>query len=619
MNASELDWDDRTDLENATRGLVGRLDPCIIRDATGSVVWDNERWSFLEQDCPQTAHPSLWRQARLNALDGLFEVVPGVYQIRGFDISNMTLVEGDTGVVVIDPLISEECAAAGLALYRSHRGERPVSAVVYTHSHLDHFGGVGGVVDRAEVTAGRVPVFAPEGFMEHAVGENVIAGPAMLVRAAYMYGRSLPTDPSGMIGFGLGQATSNGRFGLIAPTALITRTGEELVVDGIRMVFQLTPGTEAPSEMNFLLPDHRVLLVAENANHTLHNVLTLRGAEVRDAQAWAGYLTETVQLFADRAEVLIGSHHWPTWGREELTALLCEQRDAYAYLHDQTVRLMNRGLTATEIAEELQEFPGELGSAWHARGYYGSLSHNSKAVYQRYMGWYDGNPAHLWQLPPEDAGRRYVAFMGGTEAVVKKARESFDAGDLRWVAEVLNHVLFADPGHTGARELQAATFERLAHSAENGTWRNFYLCGAQELRQPADVRRTTVGTSGGAMVPALSTLQIFQSWAVRLDGPAAAAHRLQLRWEFTDTAETWTLLLANGVLTPMRGDAPGGGQSDVVLRLTRAEFNRGLMGTTDFASAVAAGTISVEGDRQALLILLGLLEEPALTFPIALP
>ncbi|WP_435229648.1 alkyl/aryl-sulfatase [Streptomyces sp. Tue6028] len=620
MNASELDWDDPTDLKNATRGLVGRLDPCIIRDATGRVVWDNERWTFLEQDCPETANPSLWRQARLNAVDGLFEVVPGVYQIRGFDISNMTVVEGDTGVVVIDPLISEECAAAGLALYRSHRGERPVSAVVYTHSHLDHFGGVGGVVERADVTAGRVPVIAPEGFMEHAVGENVIAGPAMLVRAGYMYGRSLSADPKGMIGFGLGQATSDGRVGLIAPTALITSTGEELVVDGVRLVFQLTPGTEAPSEMNFLLPDHRVLLVAENANHTLHNVLTLRGAEVRDAQAWAGYLTETVQLFADRADVLIGSHHWPTWGRAELTALLSEQRDAYAYLHDQTVRLMNLGLIATEIAEELQEFPGVLGSAWHARGYYGTLSHNSKAVYQRYMGWYDGNPAHLWQLPPAEAGRRYIDFMGGAEAVVSKARESFDAGDLRWVAEVLNHVLFAEPDHTEARELQAATFERLAHGAESGIWRNFYLCGARELRQPAEVRRATVeGSPDLTMIPALSTLQIFQAWAVRLDGPAAAAHRLLLRWEFTDTAETWTLLLANGVLTPMRGDAPGGGQPDVVIRLTRTEFDRVLCGTATFAAAVTAGGISVEGDLQALPTLLGLLEEPARTFPIALP
>ncbi|MGW5641650.1 alkyl/aryl-sulfatase [Saccharopolyspora sp. NPDC003752] len=616
---SELDRDDTADMHDAVRGLVGRLEPGIIRDAAGRVVWDNDRWSFLGADCPETANPSLWRQGRLNAVDGLFEVVPGVYQVRGFDVSNMTLVEGEQGVVVIDPLISEECAAAGLALYRGHRGHRAVTGVVYTHSHTDHFGGVGGVVDEADVSAGRVPVIAPAGFMEHAVSENIFAGPAMLARARYMYGSHLVAGPGGAIGFGLGQGTSTGRVGLIAPTEVVDRTGAELVVDEVRMVFQLTPGTEAPSEMNFLLPEQRVLLVAENASHTLHNVLTLRGAEVRDARAWAGYLTETIQLFADRAEVLVGSHHWPTWGRAELTRFLSEQRDAYAYLHDQTVRLMNRGLTGAEIAEELQEFPPSLAGAWHARGYYGSLSHNSKAVYQRYMGWFDGNPAHLWQLPPVEAAKRYVDFMGGADRVVEKAREAFESGDLRWVAEVVNHVLFAEPDHAEARELQAATFERLGYGAENGTWRNFYLSGARELRQPAAERRTTTGGVNRAMVPALSTEQLFQSWAVRLDGPTAAAHRMQLRWEFAEPAEVWTLQLANGVLTPMRGEAAGDDRPNAVLRLERAVFDRIMSGRTAFPDAIAAGEVTIEGDVEALTTLLGLLEEPARAFPIALP
>ncbi|MEV5540303.1 alkyl sulfatase dimerization domain-containing protein [Saccharopolyspora shandongensis] len=619
MTAPELDWDDTADWQNATRGLLGRLDPCIIRDASGRVVWDNERWSFLETDCPVTANSSLWRQGRLNAVDGLFEVVSGVYQVRGFDVSNMTLVEGETGVIVVDPLVSEECAAAGLALYRRHRGGRPVTGVVYTHSHTDHFGGVGGVVDQADVAGQRVPVIAPAGFMEHAVSENVFAGPAMLARARYMFGRGLPAGPADMIGFGLGQGTSAGRVGLIAPTESVTRTGQELAIDGVRMIFQLTPGTEAPSEMNFLLPEQRVLLVAENANHTLHNVLTLRGAEVRDARAWAGYLTETIQLFADRADVLAGSHHWPTWGRAELVRFLSEQRDAYAYLHDQAVRLMNRGLTGPEIAEELQEFPPSLAKAWHARGYYGSLSHNIKAVYQRYMGWFDGNPAHLWQHPPVEAARRYVDFMDGADAVVEKARKSFDDGDLRWVAEVLNHVLFAEPDHIEARELQAATFERLGHGAENGTWRNFYLSGARELRQPTEERRNIAGGFSTGMVPALSTEQLFQSWAVRLDGPAAAAHRLMLRWDFVDRAETWTLLLANGVLTPLRGDAIGGEQPDAVLQLDRPVFDRVLAGRTNFPDAIDAGEVVIEGHQQALWTLLGLLEQPARSFPIALP
>lgn len=611
--------DDSADMHDAVRGRVGRNESGLVHDATGRVVWDGERWSFLQQECPDTANPSLWRQSRLNAVDGLFEVVPGVYQVRGFDVSNMTLVEGQRGVVVIDPLISEECAAAGLALYRAHRGQRPVTGVVYTHSHLDHFGGVGGVVDEADVAAGRIPVIAPSGFMEHAVSENVFAGPAMLARARYMYGSHLTAGPEGTIGFGLAQGTSTGRSGLIAPTEIVERTGAELVLDAVRMVFQLTPGTEAPSELNLMLPDQRVLLVAENASHTLHNVLTLRGAEVRDAQAWAGYLTETIQLFADRAEVLVGSHHWPTWGRAELTRFLSEQRDAYAYLHDQTVRLMNRGLTGAEIAEELQEFPAALAGAWHVRGYYGSLSHNSKAIYQRYMGWFDGNPAHLWQLPPAEAAERYVDFMGGPDRVVEKSRESFEAGELRWVAEVLNHVLFAEPDHAEARFLQAATFERLGYGAENGTWRNFYLSGARELRQPTGERRNTTSGVNQSMVPALSTGQLFRTWAVRLDGPAAASHHMQLRWEFAEPAEVWTLQLHNGVLTPMPGESSGDQRPDAVLRLARAVFDRIVSGRTTFSDAIAAGELTVEGDAEALTTLLGLLEEPARTFPIALP
>lgn len=395
----ELDWDDTTDRTNATRGLIDKLEPCVVRNAAGRVVWDNDRWDFLNKDeCPDTVHPSLWRQSRLNTAQGLFEVAPGIYQVRGLDVSNMTIIEGETGVVVVDPLTSKEVAAEALGLYTRNRGERPVKAVIYTHSHGDHFGGVLGVTTHAAVETGACAVVAPDGFMDHAVSENVFAGPAMLRRAVYMYGRSLPVGPEASVGFGLGQALSTGTVGLIAPTQSITATGQELVLDGVRLVFQLTPDTEAPSEMNFYLPDHRVLLIAENVNHSLHNVLTLRGAQVRDAHAWASYITESIQLF-EGAEILVGSHNWPTWGHDDVMRMLTQQRDAYAYLHDQTVRLMNQGLTGPEIAEEIHSFPGELGKAWSVRGYYGSLSHNVKAVYQRYMGWYDGNPAHLWQHP----------------------------------------------------------------------------------------------------------------------------------------------------------------------------------------------------------------------------
>ncbi|MFH8616390.1 alkyl/aryl-sulfatase [Streptomyces sp. NPDC017979] len=618
-----LDWDDPTDFANASRGRVDFLDPCVIENAEGRVVWDHERWSFLADDCPDTAHPSLWRQGRLNALHGLFEVADGVYQIRGFDVSNMTIVEGPTGLVVVDPLISEECAAAGLALYRKNRGGAlPVAAVVYSHSHTDHFGGVHGVVDEADVKAGRVRIVAPEGFMEEVVGENVVAGPAMLRRAQYMYGVGLPAAPEGAIGFGLGQGTSSGRVGLIPPTDLVTETGEVFELGGVRLEFQLTPGTEAPAEMNFLLPDRGVLLVAENANHTLHNVLTLRGALVRDAQAWASYLTETITLYAHRSDVLIGSHHWPTWGRAELTRMLSEQRDAYAYLHDQTVRLMNQGLTGPEIAEELAEFPPQLAAAWHARGYYGSLSHNVKAVYQRYMGWFDGNPAHLWQHPPVAAARRYVDFMGGADAVVTKARETAAAGDLRFAAEVLNHVVFAEPDHREARELQAETFERLAYACENGTWRNFYLSGARELRDVSG--RTPKGSgsgSGGGIAWGLPAHHVFTALAVRVDGPRAAAHRLVMRWEFTAedaVVDVWTLLLANGVLTPMRGEVPGE-QPQVEVSTTLDVLLGVLGGRTTTAEAERAGRAAIRGDAAVLDTFFTLLQPPRPGFPIALP
>ncbi|MEU1144498.1 alkyl/aryl-sulfatase [Streptomyces sp. NPDC005863] len=611
-----LAWDDVQDFADADRGLLGRLRPGRVTDADGSVVWDADAYGFLDEECPPTAHPALWRQSRLVARQGLYEVVPGIYQVRGLDLSNITFVEGDRGVIVVDPLISAEVAAAALALYREHRGKRPVTAVIYTHSHVDHFGGVRGVVDAAEVADGRVPVIAPAGFLEHAASENVFTGTAMARRASYMYGAALPKGPAGQIGCGLGQTTSTGSVGLIAPTLDVTRTGQEETVDGVRVVFQLTPGTEAPAEMNFHFPELRVLCVAENACHTLHNVLTLRGALVRDPSAWARYLTETIRLYAEDTDVVFGSHHWPTWGQDRAVRFLEEQRDAYAYLHDQSVRLINAGHTGAEIGEELR-FPPGLERAWHARGYYGSLSHNAKAVYQRYMGWFDGNPTHLWQHPPTESARRYVEFMGGADAVVGKARTSYEAGDLRWVAEVLGHVLFAEPEHAGARALQADTFERIGQGSECGPWRNFYLMGAAELR---DGVLGTPTRSAPDILAALTAEQIFQSMAVRLNGPRAAeAGRLVLRWEFTDTGEDWTLLLSNGALTPMRGDAPRGERPVATLRLARTTLDAVLGGRTTFAAEIAGGGVTLDGDAQALLTFGGLLDAPDPDFAIVTP
>jgi alkyl sulfatase BDS1-like metallo-beta-lactamase superfamily hydrolase len=502
-------------------------------------------------------------------------------------------------------LISIETAAAALALYREHRGDRPVVGVVYTHSHVDHFAGVKGVTTQADVDAGRCPIIAPDGFLEHAVSENIYAGTAMTRRAAYMYGPVLARGPEGQVGAGLGQTTSIGTISLIAPTDVIVATGEERVVDGIRMEFQLTPGTEAPAEMNLLFPDHRALCMAENATHVLHNVLTIRGALVRDARTWSRYITEAIELFGDRADVEFASHHWPTWGRERFIAYLELQRDLYAYLHDQTLRLLNRGLTGIEIAEEI-ELPPALERAWHARGYYGSVSHNVKAIYQRYLGWYDGNPAHLWQHAPVEAGRRYVAAMGGADAVLTHARAAFDEGDFRWVAELVNHVVFAEPDNAAARALQADALEQLGFGSENGTWRSAYLSGAVELRHGSF--GTPVLTSSPDFLGALAPEQIFDAIAIRVDGPKAWGESLSIGIALTDAGESYRLELRNGVLVHRRAPVDG---ADVVMRLPRAALVGLLGGQMD--------GVSIEGDPTVLGRLMAVLEAPDPDFAIVTP
>ena len=474
---SAADFGDRADFANSDRGFIGTLEPMVIKAADGRVVWDMDSWGFLDGACPDTVNPSLWRQAQLTAKHGLYAVTDGIYQVRGFDMSNMTLVESDHGVIVIDPLISQEVAAAALALYRKHRGDRAVTAVIYTHAHLDHFGGVLGVVDADT----KVPILAPEHFLEHAVSENVYAGGAMLRRSYYYAAIGLPKSATGTLGIGLGAGGSTGTVGLIAPTVQITRTGQQEVLDGVRVVFQLTPATECPAEMNFYFPDKRALCMAENATHNMHNLLTLRGAQVRDPRIWSRYLAEAIELFARQSDVAFASHHWPTWVTDDIVAFLTQQRDLYAYLHDQTLRLINQGYIHSEIAE-MVELPPELDRAWHARGYYGSANHNLKAIYQRYLGWYDANPAHLWQHPPEAAGSRYVQAFGGVAATVAKARDFFAQGDPRFAAELASHAVFAEPDNDAARELLAAVLERLGYGAENATWRNSYLTGAKELR-----------------------------------------------------------------------------------------------------------------------------------------
>jgi len=602
-----LPFDDTTDFEDAARGLLGRLEPCVVRADDGRIVWDNDSYKFLDGAAPATVNPSLWRQSKLVAMDGLFEVVPGIYQVRGLDLSNVTFVEGTTGILVIDPLISRETAAAALALYRTHRGDRPVVAVMYTHSHADHYGGVKGVTTQADVDAGRCAIIAPEGFLEHAVAENVYAGTAMARRAGYMYGAALDRGPEGQVGAGLGQTVSTGTMTLIRPTDSIGSTGETREIDGIRMEFQITPGTEAPAEMNILFPDHAALCMAENATHTLHNLLTLRGAVVRDPNIWALYMTESIDRFIDRTDVVFASHHWPTWGRDRIRLFLSQQRDLYAYLHDQTLRMLNKGMVGAEIAEAMV-MPPALEAAWNTRGYYGSVSHNVKAIYQRYMGWYDGNPANLWKHTPVEAAKRYVAAMGGAAAVLDVAGDAYAIGDFRWVTEILNHVLFADPTNEAAKALQADAFEQLGFGAENGTWRSVYLAGAYELRRGSFGTPTT--TAAPDLMAALTPGQLFDAIAIRVDGPKAWNEHITIGIVIDEDGATtsYRLELANGVL--IHHVAPLGG-ADLVIRTPAASLPGLLAGQTT--------GMTFEGDMAALGRLTAVLEAPDPDFAIVTP
>ncbi|OSY49775.1 MBL fold metallo-hydrolase [Streptomyces fradiae ATCC 10745 = DSM 40063] len=593
---------DERDFEDADRGFVGRSGTRQITATDGRVVWDLDAYAFMEGDAPETVHPSLWRQGRLLIKDGLFEVVPGIYQLRGFDLSVMSVIEGDSGVVVVDPLVSKETAAAAFALYTEHRGVRPVVAVIYSHSHIDHFGGVKGVVSEDDVRSGRTQIIAPHGFMEHAASENVFAGTAMARRAGYMYGAALEKGPAGQVGTGLGQTVSTGEATLIPPTVHVTETGQTLTVDGVRIVFQVTPGTEAPAEMNFYLPDHRALCTAENTSHTLHNVLTIRGAQVRDARAWADYLTQTISLWGDELDVVFASHHWPTWGRAQGVEFLGLQRDLYSYLHDQTLRLLNQGYVGPEIAEMLR-MPPALEAVWSTRGYYGSVSHNVKAVYQRYMGWYDGNPAHLWAHPPVAAAQRYITAMGGVDAAVGIARQAFDEGDYRWAVEVLNHVLFADEDHIPARALQADALEQLGFGAENGTWRNAFLSGAHELRHGRFGTPTTAAAPD--IMAALTVEQVFAGIGVRIDGPRAWDEHIVLSWVLTDEERTHVLEVRNGALNQRVADAPAPGST--TFTLTRPVLISLLTGARELPAALAEGSVSVDGDPADLGRLVDLL------------
>jgi alkyl sulfatase BDS1-like metallo-beta-lactamase superfamily hydrolase len=612
--AARLNLADDADLERVRHGRLGGLDRLVVHhDKLGQPILDTADWDFLDDDAPPTVNPSLWRQARLNREHGLYQVAPKIYQVRGYDISNLSLIEGDTGWIVIDPLTSTETARAAMDLVREHLGDRPVTSVIYTHSHLDHFAGIAGVIDLDDLQKRKVPIVAPVGFLEEAVAENVVAGPAMLRRAGYMFGNYLPRGIQAQVDCGLGRSVPAGSLSLVAPTHEITATGEELTLDGVRIVFQLTPECEAPAEMMFHFPDLRALCVAENCTSVMHNLYTLRGAQVRDALSWSKYINESLRLFGDDTDMVFASHNWPRFGSEDVRHYLATQRDTYRYLHDQTMRLANSGLVMTEIAEEM-ELPPSLAGEMGNRGYYGTVSHNSKAVYQRYLGWFDANPANLNPHPPVQSAIRYVEYMGGAAAVLERARRDFEAGDYRWVTQVVNHVVFAEPGNSEARELQAAALEQLGYQAESGPWRNFYLTGAQELRD--GVPTGAPMNDASPLLRAMTIEMIFDVLGVRLDGPRADGESLAVGWRFPDIGEEWTLRLEHAALSAWPAL-----DSDVGATLTmpRDALTAMLVNPASLQTAVQDGTVTIDGDAGVLLRLFGLLTPPKPNFAIIEP
>lgn len=612
--AAALPLDDPGDFELATTGRIAHEDRVRVTAADGRVIWDTGTYDFVEGEAPGSVHPSLWRQEKLNNEHGLFQVADGIWQVRGYDLANMSIIQGETGWILVDPLGNEETARHALDFAREHLGDQPIRAILFTHSHIDHFGGVKGVVSTEQLDAGTIRVVAPEGFVEESVSENILAGTAMGRRAAFMYGFGLPRSPRGHVGSGLGKEPGTGNFSIAVPTDTIDATGEELVIDGVRFIFQHTPGSEAPSEFMFYLPGKKALFGAEVVSRNMHNVLTLRGAKVRDAAAWSGYIDETVRLFPE-AEVLVNSHHWPVLGREEIRDFLEGQRDTYKFLHDQTLRLANSGHTPREIAEEL-DLPPSLAGSFANRGYYGTTSHNSRAVYQRYFGFYDGNPANLNPLPPAEEASRFVAAMGGAENVLAEGQRAFDAGDYRWGARVLNHMVFADPGNAQARALLAATYDQLGYQSESGPWRDAYLTAALELRTGKPSATVDISDAGDILgrIPISGFLD---AMAVRIVADKVDGDDLVFNFVFTDLDETYVVEISNSALKHRRAEPDP--DADATVRMTRDFWLKLVTGEAGASDLLLSDEFEIEGSRMAFLSVLAGLDAGDGNFAIVTP
>src|SRR5262245_13966948 len=615
--AARLPFGETADFDAAKRGLIAPVPEGMVRANNGTVLWNLGEYAFVDGElAPATVNPSLWRLARLNLANGLFKVTDRLYQLRGFDLANMTVIEGDTGLIVIDPLTTAEAAGAAFSLYCAHRPKKPIVAVIYTHSHADHYGGVRGVIDDSVVKAGKVAVIAPNGFMEALGGENVLAGLPMVRRAQFQFGHLLPRGPRGQVDAGLGKGAARGTPGLIAPTQLIVQPVEENTIDGVKIVFQLAPETEAPAEMHMFYPQLGVLNMAENACPLLHNFIPLRGSVARDPRIWSKYISDAIRMYGPGTDVLIGQHHWPTWGRDAIIDHLEAQRDLYKHIHDQTLRLMNRGWRPAEIAEAIDLPPG-LAERWAVRGYYGTVSHNVKAVYQRYLSWYDGNPCNLHPLPPAPAARKFVDYMGGAAAVIARAKVDFAKGEYRWVAQVMKEVVYAEPRNEEARALCADALEQMGYQAESATWRNAFLYGAQGLRHGL-FQMPTRARSSADLVEGLSTDVFFDALAIRLDPAKATGQSMVINWRFTDRDETLALTLKHCTLTHRLAEWSKAAAASVTT--TRSTLDELMLGRTTPQQAVASGALKIEGDPSRLAVLFAMFDPPnSLMFNVMTP
>ena len=608
-----LPLDDQQDFEDAQRGFIGAIDGGIIKNEEGRVVWDLTQYEFIDGEAPGSVNPSLWRQSKLNMYHGLFEVVDGLYQVRGYDLAVMTVIRGETGWILIDPLTSKETSKAALELVQRELGERPVSAVLITHSHGDHFGGIRGVVSNEDIENGSIPIIAPDGFTEHAIAENVIAGPAMTRRAQFQFGFTLPASAVGRVDAGIGKGLSSGVIGFADPNVVISPDGETRTIDGIEFVFVNAAGTEAPAEFMFYLPQFKALHTAELATATMHNILTLRGAEVRDSLLWAKSIDKVLQQFGDKSDVVLASHNWPTWGAEQVREYLRNNRDTYRWIHDQTMRLANLGYTMHEIADAIGE-PEFMKRDFSTRGYYGTMNHNSKATYQRYFGWWDGNPANLNPHTPEDQAKRMVELAGGADKLIENAAKAYEEGDYRWVATITNHLVFADPENEVGRAFLASAYEQLGYQSESSNWRNYYLSAANEVREgvPSD----GISTVNADFVKAVPTADFMDVLAARVS-PTRSANGHIVNFTFRDTAETIAVEIADGVASQRIGDHIADAKTTV--SLDRADLDEITLGLATFDEKLADGSIQVEGDVVNFVGFLQSHDQPDPSFNVVTP